>query len=295
MKEKSLKRILILGSAVIDVIVTIDRLPLAGEDIPGLQKGMLVGGCAFNVSKILDGLQIPHDLCVPVGQGMYADRIREALHESGHEVLIEDDREDNGYCLSLVEKDGERTFISIDGIETKWQDRWLERLHAADYDYLYASGYGFQDGNSSGEVLLRFLGGKKADAKLILDPGPRLLGKQFEEKLLQLGPILEMNQAEAKAMGQSENVCQAAENLHRRTGQPVIITMGQAGTLLHTTEEEEIIPTVPVKAIDTIGAGDSHTAGFIAALASGKSLREACREANHIAASVVQHVGCSLR
>lgn len=295
MEEKSLKRILILGSAVIDVIVTINRLPLAGEDIPGLQKGMLVGGCAFNVSKILDGLQIPHDLCVPVGQGMYADRIREALHESGHEVLIEDDREDNGYCLSLVEKDGERTFISIDGIETKWQDGWLERFHAADYDYLYASGYGFQDGNSSGEVLLRFLGGKKADAKLILDPGPRLLGKQFEEKLLQLGPILEMNQAEAKAMGQSENVCQAAENLHRRTGQPVIITMGQAGTLLHTTEEEEIIPTVPVKAIDTIGAGDSHTAGFIAALASGKSLREACREANHIAASVVQHVGCSLR
>lgn len=295
MKEKSLKRILILGSAVIDVIVTIDRLPLAGEDIPGLQKGMLVGGCAFNVSKILDGLQIPHDLCVPVGQGMYADRIREALHESGHEVLIEDDREDNGYCLSLVEKDGERTFISIDGIETKWQDGWLERFHAADYDYLYASGYGFQDGNSSGEVLLRFLGGKKADAKLILDPGPRLLGKQFEEKLLQLGPILEMNQAEAKAMGQSENVCQAAENLHRRTGQPVIITMGQAGTLLHTTEEEEIIPTVPVKAIDTIGAGDSHTAGFIAALASGKSLREACREANRVAASVVQHVGCSLR
>ena len=256
---------------------------------------MLVGGCAFNVSKILDGLQIPHDLCVPVGQGMYADRIREALHESGHEVLIEDDREDNGYCLSLVEKDGERTFISIDGIETKWQDAWLERLHAADYDYLYASGYGFQDGNSSGEVLLRFLGGKKADAKLILDPGPRLLGKQFEEKLLQMGPILEMNQSEAKAMGQSENVRQAAENLHRRTGQPVIITMGQVGTLLHTTEEEEIIPTVPVKAIDTIGAGDSHTAGFIAALASGKTLREACREANRVAACVVQHVGCSLR
>lgn len=295
MEEKSLKRILILGSAVIDVIVTIDRLPLAGEDIPGLQKGMLVGGCAFNVSKILDGLQIPHDLCVPVGQGMYADRIREALHESGHEVLIEDDREDNGYCLSLVEKDGERTFISIDGIETKWHDAWLERLHAADYDYLYASGYGFQDGNSSGEVLLRFLCGKKADAKLILDPGPRLLGKQFEEKLLQMGTILEMNQSEAKAMGQSENVRQAAENLHHRTGQPVIITMGQAGTLLHTTEGEVIIPTVPVKVIDTIGAGDSHTAGFIAALASGKSLREACGEANRVAASVVQHVGCSLQ
>lgn len=38
MEERSLKRILILGSAVIDVIVTIDRLPLSGENIPGLKK-----------------------------------------------------------------------------------------------------------------------------------------------------------------------------------------------------------------------------------------------------------------
>lgn len=61
-------------------------------------------GKSFTVSKILDGLQMPHDLCVPVGQGMYADRIRQALQQGGHDVLIEDTRCDNGYSLSLVEK-----------------------------------------------------------------------------------------------------------------------------------------------------------------------------------------------
>ena len=81
---------------------------------------------------------MPHDLCVPVGQGMYADRIRQALQQGGHDVLIEDTRCDNGYSLSLVEKDGERTFISIDGIETKWQDAWLANLDATRYDYFYA-------------------------------------------------------------------------------------------------------------------------------------------------------------
>lgn len=295
MEGKEPKRILVLGSAVIDVIIDIERLPKAGEDIPGIQKGMIVGGCAFNVSKILDGLHMPHDLCVPVGQGMYANRIRQALRQGGHDVLIEDDRCDNGYSLSLVEKDGERTFISIDGIETKWQDAWLVNLDATRYDYVYASGYGFQDGNTSGDVIMRFLHRKKPDCRLVLDPGPRLLGKQFEEDLLQMGTILEMNQAEAKAMGQSEDVRQAARNLQKRTGQPVIVTMGKAGTLCCTSEEETTVPAVPVKAIDTIGAGDSHTAGFLAALAQGKTLIEACVEANRVAARVVQHVGCSLQ
>lgn len=295
MEGKEPKRILVLGSAVIDVIIDIERLPKAGEDIPDIQKGMIVGGCAFNVSKILDGLHMPHDLCVPVGQGMYANRIRQALRQGGHDVLIEDDRCDNGYSLSLVEKDGERTFISIDGIETKWQDAWLVNLDATRYDYVYASGYGFQDGNTSGDVIMRFLHRKKPDCRLVLDPGPRLLGKQFEEDLLQMGTILEMNQAEAKAMGQSEDVRQAARNLQKRTGQPVIVTMGKAGTLCCTSEEETTVPAVPVKAIDTIGAGDSHTAGFLAALAQGKTLIEACVEANRVAARVVQHVGCSLQ
>lgn len=295
MEGKESKRILVLGSAVIDVIIDIERLPKAGEDIPGIQKGMIVGGCAFNVSKILDGLHMPHDLCVPVGRGMYANRIRQALRQGGHDVLIEDDRCDNGYSLSLVEKDGERTFISIDGIETKWQDAWLVNLDATRYDYVYASGYGFQDGNTSGDVIMRFLHRKKPDCRLVLDPGPRLLGKQFEEDLLQMGTILEMNQAEAKARGQSEDVRQAARNLQKRTGQPVIVTMGKAGTLCCTSEEETTVPAVPVKAIDTIGAGDSHTAGFLAALAQGKTLIEACVEANRVAARVVQHVGCSLQ
>lgn len=134
-------------------------------------------GKSFTVSKILDGLQMPHDLCVPVGQGMYADSIRQALQQGGHDVLIEDTRCDNGYSLSIVEKDGERTFISIDGIETKWQDAWLANLDATRYDYIYASGYGFQDGNTSGDVIMRFLRRKKPDCRLVLDPGPRLLGK----------------------------------------------------------------------------------------------------------------------
>lgn len=288
------KKILILGSAVIDVIIDIERLPKAGEDITGLQKGMVVGGCAFNVSKILDELHVDHDLCVPVGKGLYANKIRRTLQAAGHDVMIQDDRSDNGYCLSLVEANGERTFITIDGIETKWLDEWLENIDAASYDYIYASGYGFQDGNNSGDVIMNFLRRKRKDCRLILDPGPRLLGKRFENELLKMGTILELNEAEAKAMTNNVNVNEAAANLHEITGQPVIVTLGKRGTLCVDKDGAFIVPTKTVKAIDTIGAGDSHTAGFLAALSQGKSLHDACGEANRVASVVVQHIGCSL-
>lgn len=286
-------KILILGSAVIDVIIKIQRLPKAGEDIMGVAEGMNVGGCAFNVSKILDSLHCPHDLCVPVGKGMYADKIREALQKGNHAVLIHDERCDNGYSLSLVEDDGERTFITIDGIETMWRDVWLEKLDVQAYDYIYVSGYGFQDGNDTGDVLLKFLQRKKKECKIILDPGPRLIAKRFA-KLLQMQTILEMNESEAKAMTGQSDVEQAVQQLYAQTQEPVIVTLGKKGTLCYSSQGKDFVPSTPVKAIDTIGAGDSHTAGFLAALAQGKSLHEACEQANAVAAKVVQHIGCSL-
>lgn len=288
------KKILVLGSAVIDVIINIDRLPKPGEDIPGSQYGQTVGGCAYNVSKILDYLQIGHDLCVPVGKGMYADTIQRELESRGHKVLIADNREDNGYSLSMVEKTGERTFITIDGIETKWLPDWFSHINVAQYDYIYASGYGFQNANSSGDVIMGFLQGKRPDCQLILDPGPRLIGSRFKDKIMKMNTILELNEQEAKAITDEADISQAIKKLYRLTEKPVIVTLGRKGTLYYTAEQSELVPSQPVHAIDTIGAGDSHTAAFLAGLAAGYDLREACVLANYIAAKVVQHAGCQV-
>lgn len=287
------KKILILGSAVIDVIINIDRLPQSGEDIMGMQKGQTVGGCAYNVSKILDYLKIEHDICVPVGKGMYADMIRKELQQRTHKILIEDDREDNGYSLSLVENNGERTFITMDGIETKWTTAWFQAIDASVYDYIYVSGYGFQDGNTSGDVILEFLQGKRPDCKLILDPGPRMIGSRFKDAVMKMNTILELNDHEAAAMTGEQDVWQAVKKLHALTQNPVVVTMGSKGTLYYTEQIAEIVVSRPVTAVDTIGAGDSHTAGFIAGLAAGADLPQACAMANEIAAKVVQHTGCN--
>ncbi|SEJ29270.1 Sugar or nucleoside kinase, ribokinase family [Propionispira arboris] len=295
MKNKKLvsnKKILILGSAVIDVIINIERLPKAGEDITGVQKGQNVGGCAYNVAKILKHLQIKHDLCVPVGNGPYADIIKSELYNRNQSILIEDTSADNGYSLSLVEADGERTFITVDGIETKWSSSWFENIDIQIYDYIYISGYGFQDANDSGDVILSFIRHKRMDCQLILDPGPRLIGKRFKDEVLKMNTILELNEQEAKALAENEDIFLAVEQLYAVTQNPIIVTMGSKGTLCYTSGKSELVPVQIVKAIDTIGAGDSHTAAFIAGIAAGYELRDACVLANDIASRVVQHVGC---
>ena len=100
-------RTLVVGAAIVDLMMKIDRLPKSGEDIPCKETKTVVGGCAYNVANTLRNLNCEHDLCVPVGSGSFADIIRRGMKEKGYELLIEEPGEDNGYCLSLVEADGE--------------------------------------------------------------------------------------------------------------------------------------------------------------------------------------------
>ena len=52
------KRILIIGSAFVDVIVHVPRLPLSGEDVEGSSRQQVVGGCAYNAADAVAKLGI---------------------------------------------------------------------------------------------------------------------------------------------------------------------------------------------------------------------------------------------
>lgn len=73
------KRILIIGSAFVDVIVHVPRLPLSGEDVEGSSRQQVVGGCAYNAADAVAKLGIDFDALIPVGEGMIADRVRETF------------------------------------------------------------------------------------------------------------------------------------------------------------------------------------------------------------------------
>ena len=58
-------RTLVVGAAIVDLMMKVERLPKSGEDIPCKETKTVVGGCAYNVANTLRNLKCEHDLCVP--------------------------------------------------------------------------------------------------------------------------------------------------------------------------------------------------------------------------------------
>ncbi len=69
------------------------------------------------------------------------------------------------------------------------------------------------------------------------------------------------------------------------------LTRGERGCLVQTADAEVDLPGVPVRVVDTIGAGDSFTAGLLVSVLEGRPLADAARFANRLAARVAGSAG----
>ena len=83
----------------------------------------------------------------------------------------------------------------------------------------------------------------------------------------------------------------AGERLLFHGAQAVIVTAGQEGNLLLWDEEERWFPVIPVKRVDSTGAGDAFAAGIAVGLAEGRSLTEATELATAAAAWKTTQLG----
>ena len=78
-KLTSEKKVLIIGAAIVDIIINIEKLPHSGEDITAKSTKHTIGGCAFNVADVLNKLHLPFDLMIPIGNGDYSKIIYKSI------------------------------------------------------------------------------------------------------------------------------------------------------------------------------------------------------------------------
>lgn len=161
----------VIGAAVIDIIADAWTLPRRGGDIELQQQSVNVGGCALNIAVALKRLGIDASNALPLGQGVWAERIRRRLAKEGLSSVIDAVEGDNGWCLALVEPDGERTFMSFSGVENQWNADWLSQLRTPRGSLVYLSGY--QLASSCGEPMIQWLE-TVDDVTPFIDFGPRI-------------------------------------------------------------------------------------------------------------------------
>lgn len=282
----------VLGAAVIDVIADAWALPWSGCDIELKQQGVNIGGCALNIAIALKRLGIAAQNALPVGHGVWADIIRNAMAKQSLHSVVEAETGDNGWCLALVEPDGERTFMSFSGVENQWQPAWLAQLDVPPGSLVYLSGY--QLVSPCGELLTTWLEGLP-DVTAFIDFGPRLadISDALMARIMACRPIVSLNRQEAQIaagrLGVAEE--QLGEAWQQRFASALIVRHDKEGATWYDGTESGYVPAFQATVVDTIGAGDSHAGGTLAGLAAGWTLADSVRLGNAVAAWVVSHRG----
>jgi rfaE bifunctional protein kinase chain/domain len=104
--------------------------------------------------------------------------------------------------------------------------------------------------------------------------------------------VAEASEAWGKRLRSEEDLAEAGQGLRSRLGaRAVLVTRGEQGMTLFTTDGQAHFPTRAREVFDVTGAGDTVVATMATALAVGASLPEACVLANHAAGLVVAHLG----
>lgn len=93
------------------------------------------------------------------------------------------------------------------------------------------------------------------------------------------------------ATNEEKTLCVCRQLIERYALDMVILTCGTNGSYVITLDTFSFIPTPKVEVADTVGAGDSFTATFIAKLLSGASIPEAHEMAVKVSAYVCTQSG----
>jgi len=298
-----MKKTLVLGSTVVDVIVGVDRLPRTGEDANTTSHRLQLGGCAWNVSDILRHTGTPHLLCSPVGQGAYGSFVEHQMTMHGVTPFVRLP-EENGCCYCFVESSGERTFIAYHGCEYSFDPDWMNTISDDDFDTVYFCGLELEE--KTGPLLVQWITGLK-DKTVVFAPSSRV--GYFDRSLLHTifasHPILHISESEAAIIAgmfrltDGRSAADTLDNLkfiHSLTGNLVIVTTGGDGCWYMESEKDgpQHVPGYKASVVDTIGAGDSHCGAFLAMRAQNKTVAQSLAYANRIAATVVGVSGANL-
>jgi ribokinase len=266
------RRVVGVASILLDRTVDVPGLPPRGGDVIGADAGAAPGG-GINTLSAARRLGLAAVYAAPHGTGPAGDAVREALAADGIEALQPPEKAaDTGYCLALLEPDGERTFVTVPGVEARQSSAQLARIELTAGDAVYASGYDLAY-PVSGPPLGEWLGALPAAGThgpwLILDPGP-LIGQVNHERLaavLARTDLLSASVAELAALGGRERLLAALPPVAC-----VIVRDGANGCVLLRPDADDLVvravaPPGPV--VDTNGAGDVHLGAVLAGLARG--------------------------
>jgi ribokinase len=267
--------LVVVGSVNADLVVRLSRLPAPGETVSGGTFERHHGGKSANQAVAAARLGTSVAFVGAVGADDLGDEAIAALELEGIDCsgVTRLEEAPTGVALIVVDEAGENQIAVASGANARLAEPRVPEgarvlllgLEVPDQAVLAAA--------------------RAADgARIVLNPAP---ARPLPDELLDRGPILTPNEAEARALAGEADAEHAARVLEQRTGAPVVVTLGARGALV----SGQVIGPPKVRVLDTTGAGDTFSGALAAELAAGADIRAAARFATAAAALSTQAAG----
>ena len=277
------QKVTVFGSAVVDLMARTPHLPAPGETVRGSVFRQSSGGKGLNQAVAAGKAGGDVTMVMKLGRDSLAEVPLAAMREAGlptDYVFYHDTASTGVSLISVDEGTSQNEIVIVPGACATFtaQDVAAAAARICDSAYLLLQLEINQDAN---EAVARLA--KEHGVRVILNTGVYLVTP---------------NEVEAEALTgiavkDQQSADRAAQVLFAKGVQNVLITLGSRGVYLNTAGRSEIIPAYRVEAVDTTGAGDAFNGGLLTALSEGKSLREAARFGNALAALSVQRMGAA--
>lgn len=279
------------ASIIVDLLLDVPGVPVAGGDVLATAVSVDAGG-GINTLAAAARLGLSAAYAGRHGTGPFGDRVRASLAHDHIDVLAPaTSTGDTGTCITLVDPTGERTFITVTGVDGDVPVDHFDALTFSSDEYLYVSGYDLAYPGGR-HAQLRLLGRlpESGGPVVVFDPGP--LGPSLPadvlEAALRVADVVTANGAETLALCEGDLASVAAR---MRPGALVIARDGASAVRSWSDGEQLTVPGYPTEAVDTTGAGDVHTGALLAALSQSPDLVHALDIAARAAAISVGRRG----
>lgn len=268
--------ITIIGSINFDLIARSPKLPEPGETLTGSHFSSAAGGKGANQALAAARAGAPVRMVGAVGNDAFAAQAVALLRADGVDLSRVDTRGDaTGIALITVEDSGENTIIVIPGANGLVTE---DDVTIADLD----GGYLLLQMEIPLTVLEKAIAmSQTSDTTCILNIAP---WRDDAANLLPRADIIIANETEfdlaalhleLSGADRTAKMIDFAEHY----GRTIIVTLGADGVMVATPDEHYNLPALPIKPVDTVGAGDTFCGYLAAGLDSGLALRDACQRA----------------
>lgn len=295
-------RILVVGSFVMDVIATTEKVPRSAQTVYGKSFHMAPGGKGANQALQCARLGAQVTMMGCVGDDLFGEKLIEPLKSAGvdvsHVLVRPGVSSGVGHVtLEVTEHSAQNRIIVIPGANrtlTVDEVAWIQDKIGT-YDMVLLQ---LEVPLEVNRTVARWA--KEAGVPVMLNPAP---ATDLDDELLRYVTYLTPNEQEASMetglpLASDENgPCRAdlqkiAAALWDKGVEHVIITLGGSGSAVVQGSSIRYIPCVHMDHVaDPTAAGDSFVGALSVGLTAGLSQEEALAFASHTAAITVSRMG----